>query len=452
MAYRFSEYKSHYRNLVYLGVPIIVGQLGNIVLNFADTLMIGHHSTAELGAAAFVNNMFALVILLSLGFSYAITPVVGKLYGQENTRRIGEVMKNAFVANTLVGVLLMVAMGILYLSLDHLGQPKELMPYIKSYFLIQFCSLPFVCWFNTFKQFFDGITDTKTSMWIMVGGNLLNIFGNWCLIYGHCGLPEMGLVGGGLSTLASRILMTAAMGAIFFLVARYAKYRKAWHAGSLNKADFKEQNKIGWPLSVQMGLEAAAFSASSIMVGWIGTTSLASHQVMLTISQLGFMIYYGLAAAVAVRTSNFAGRKDWPNVWNNSRAGFHLILLLALITCVPVFCFRHSIATLFTHNTEVQGMVARMVIPFMIYQFGDGMQCAYANALRGIGYVKPLMGVSFVSYFVVALTLCFVFGIVMGGGIVGLWYSFPVALTLAGLLYYSYFKKGMARLEQGETL
>ncbi len=448
MNYRFSDYRSHYRNLIFLGVPIIVGQLGNIVLNFADTLMIGRHSTLELGAAAFVNNVYALAILVALGFSYAITPVVGRLFGQENTARIGEVMRNAFWANTLVAALLLVVMGVLYLCLDHLEQPKELMPLIKTYFLIQYAGLPFVCWFNTFKQFFDGITDTKTSMWIIISANLLNIFGNWVLIYGKLGLPELGLAGAGLSTLGSRMLMALAVMAIFFLSKRYRPYRLAWGRGRLNKADFVEQNRIGWPLSVQMGLEAAAFGASSIMVGWIGTTSLASHQVMLTISQLGYMVYYGLASAVAVRTSNFTGRKDWHNVWMTSRAGFHLILLLALITCVPIFLYRDIIASLFTENREVQQMVSMMVIPFMIYQFGDGMQCAYANALRGIGYVKPLMGVAFLSYFVVALTLCYLFGIRMGGGIVGLWYSFPIALTLAGVLYYGYFRKGMKRLEK----
>ena len=291
MSYHLSTYTTHYKNLIFLGVPIIVGQLGNSILSFADTIMVGHHSTYELAAAAFVNNVFALAILMSLGFSYAITPIVGKLFGQGRPSRIGEVMKNAFVANTVTAIILMIAMGILYLNVEHLGQPKELLPLIKDYYLIQYVSLPFISWFNTFKQFFDGITDTLTAMCVIVVGNVMNIFGNWVLIFG-------------------RVVMALILFALFRGHRRYKVYAEGWCKGKLSWTDFKEQNSLGWPLSFQMGLEAAAFGASSIMVGWIGTIALAAHQVMLTISQLGYMIYYGLAAAVAVRTSNFAGRKE----------------------------------------------------------------------------------------------------------------------------------------------
>lgn len=448
MSYHLSTYTTHYKNLIFLGVPIIVGQLGNIILSFADTLMVGHHSTYELAAAAFVNNVFALAILMSLGFSYAITPIVGKLFGQGRPSRIGEVMKNAFVANTVTAIILMIAMGILYLNVEHLGQPKELLPLIKDYYLIQYVSLPFISWFNTFKQFFDGITDTLTAMCVIVVGNVMNIFGNWVLIFGHFGFPDMGLNGSGLSTLFARVVMALILFTLFRRHIRYKVYAEGWCKGKLSWADFKEQNSLGWPLSFQMGLEAAAFGASSIMVGWIGTIALAAHQVMLTISQLGYMIYYGLAAAVAVRTSNFAGRKDWEAVWITSRAGLHLILLLAFTTCIPIFCCRHIIGGIFTDNVQVQQLVAMLVVPFMIYQFGDGMQVNYANSLRGIGYVKPLMGVAFVSYFLTSLSMSYLLGIYFHGGIVGVWAAFPISLTLAGILYYYYYRKGMSRIEQ----
>ena len=166
MSYQFSRYETHYRNLTYLGVPIIIGQLGNLILNFADTLMIAHHSTEELAAAAFVNNMFTLVIVFAIGFTYAITALVGNLYGQEKTHRIGELMKSAVAANTCMAVILSVIMGVLYMNLGNLKQPEELLPLMRPYFIIQLISLPFVCWFNTFRQFTDGITDTRVAMWI----------------------------------------------------------------------------------------------------------------------------------------------------------------------------------------------------------------------------------------------------------------------------------------------
>ena len=447
MSYQFAKYATHYRNLTYLGVPIIIGQLGNIILSFADTLMIGHHSTQELAAAAFVNNMFNLVIIFALGFTYAVTALVGNLYGQEKTGRIGELMKSAVAANTCMALILVAGMSLLYLNLHRLGQPEELLPLMRSYFLIQLVSLPFVCWFNTFKQFADGITDTRLPMWVLITGNVMNVCGNWVLIYGKFGFPEMGLDGAGLSTMASRIMMTVVMATIFFFSKRYKEYHKGWQQGKINRTDFRQITSIGLPLALQMGMETAAFSLSSLMVGWIGTTALAAHQVMLTISQLGYMIYYGLASAVAVRVSNFMGQRDYEAVRRNVTAGFHLVLLLAVATSVPIFLLRNSIGGLFTDNAAVTSMVSLTVIPFMVYQFGDGLQCNYANAMRGIAYVKPLIWIAFIAFFIVSLPLGYLLGIQLGYGLVGIWFAFPFGLTTAGVLYYLYYKKGLRQIE-----
>lgn len=447
MSYQFTKYETHYKNLTYLGVPIIIGQLGNLILNFADTLMIGHHSTEELAAAAFVNNMFTLVIIFAIGFTYAVTALVGILYGQENTHRIGELMKSATAANTCMALFLSFIMIVLYLNVHRLGQPEELLPLIRPYFLIQLVSLPFVCWFNTFRQFTDGITDTKVAMWILIGGNVMNIFGNWILIYGNLGMPEMGLLGAGLSTMISRIMMTIVMVGIFFVSKKYREYKEGWNTGKVHYADFKKITVLGFPLALQMGMETAAFSLSSLMVGWFGTESLAAHQVMLTISQLGYMIYYGLAAAVAVRISNFMGQRDFLAVRRTATAGIHLVFLLALVTSVPVFIFRHIIGGLFTDNVNVISMVSMTIIPFMIYQFGDGMQCNYANTMRGTANVRPLIWIAFISYFVVSLPLGYIFGVIMNYKLLGVWYAFPFGLTLSGILYYFYYLKGLKRIE-----
>lgn len=229
------RYTPYYKPLTMLGVPIVVGQLGTIVLAFADTLMIGHHATSELAAAAFVNNIINLVIIFALGFSYAVTPTVGTLYGQEKTQRIGEMVRNAICANLLLAALIVGVMGGFYLSIDHLGQPAELLPLIKPYYLVLLASLPFVCPFNVFKQFADGITDTALSMWVLIGGNILNIFGNWVLIYGQLGAPELGLTGAGLSTLASRVVMAVAMMVVFFSRRKYRAYAQGFLRGRINR-------------------------------------------------------------------------------------------------------------------------------------------------------------------------------------------------------------------------
>ena len=325
--FQVRQYITHYRSLTSLGLPIIIGQTGTILLSCADTLMIGHHGTDELAAAAFVNNMFNLVLLFGLGFSYGLTPIVGNLFGREQSPRIGETVKNALAANSLLVLLLGAVVTMLYANIGNLGQPTELLPLMRPYLLVLFVSLPFVCWFNVFKQFSDGITDTRTPMWILLGGNILNIIGNYLLIYGKLGLPELGLFGAGISTMLSRVIMTIVFAAIFFLSKRYRIYRVGFIQGKVNRTAFLEQNKLGWPLALQMGMESAAFSLSSIMVGWVGATALAAHQIMMTISQFFFLVYYGMGAAVAVRISYFNGQHDYTAARRSANAGFHLVLL-----------------------------------------------------------------------------------------------------------------------------
>ncbi len=442
-----NRYGNHYRNLVRLGLPIMVGQLGMIVLGFADTIMVGHHGTDDLAAASFVNNMFGLVIVFSTGFSYGLTPFIGSLFGKGRTQDIGRDFKNGLLANIAMGLLLTGLMTLLYFHLDRLGQPEDLLPLIRPYYLVQLASLTFILAFNAFKQFSDGITDTVTPMWIMISANLLNIVGNWLLIYGKCGLPELGLLGAGLATFISRVFMVLVAAAAFLSFRRYRIYHRGFFKVPASWKVFLNIGRLGLPVALQMGMETASFSLSTIMVGWIDKISLASHQVMLTIGQLGYMLYYGMAAAVAVRVSNFRGQNDVKNVRDVSRAGFHLIMLLAFTVSVFVFVLRDTLGSWFTDDAEVQLMVAQLIIPFCIYQFGDGMQCTYANSLRGIADVKPVMAIAFLSYFVISLPAAYIFGFVFDWGLTGIWFSFPLGLTSAGLMFRARFRKTLREVE-----
>lgn len=441
MSYRYRDYAPHYYALWLLGLPIVVGQLGQIVLGFADTMMIGHYATAELGASSFVNTMFNLVLVAALGFSYGLTPVVGKLYGQKRHERIGEMIRNGLATHSVVAILMVLAMLVLYLNLGNLGQPEELIPLMRPYFMVLLVSLPFVLWFNCLKQFFDGITRTTTSMWVILSGNLLNILFNWFLIYGVGPFPELGLLGAGVATLLARVYMCVALLFVFFLSSSYTDFRRGFAQGCVNQTDSERLYKLGFPLALQMGMETASFSLTSIFVGWIGTTALAAHQVVLTVSTLCYMLYYGMAAAVSVRVSFYHGQENYVALRRTTIAGYHLILLLSLLTALPLFFLRGSIGAWFTDDADVSALVAATIIPFVLYQFGDGLQCNYANALRGLSCVRPMMYIAFFAYFVVSLPLAWLFGIAMGGGLVGVWYSFPFGLTIAGLLYYLTFRR-----------
>lgn len=438
-----SQYNNHYRTLLSIGIPIMIGQLGMIILSFADTMMVGHHSTSELGAASFVNNIMNLVIITGTGFSYGLTPIVGGLFGRKQLPEAGQALRCSLLANTLAAVIMMAALTILYFNLANIGQPDELLLYMRPYYLVLLASLPFVMLFNAFKQFTDSITETRTSMWILLSGNLLNIIGNYILIYGKMGVPEMGVVGAGVSTLISRIVMVGIFLAVFLCKRSMQQYREGFFSLGWSHQLVRRLTTLGTPIALEMGMETASFSLSIIMVGWLGTIALASHQVMSTISQFTFMVYYGLGAAVAVRTSYFHGQGDTTNTRHVVTAGLRLMVMLEILLGGILFLLRNDIGSWFTDSAEVSASVLTLMLPFFIYQFGDGLQINYANALRGIADVKPLMVIAFIAFFVISLPVGYLCGFVMGYGLVGVWMAFPFGLTSAGIMMWWRFRKMM---------
>ena len=419
----------------------MIGQLGMIILGFADTMMVGHHSTTELGAASFVNNIINLVIITATGFSYGLTPIVGGLFGREELPQAGRALRCALLANLMAGAIMMAALGILYFNIGNIGQPKELLPYIKPYYLVLLASIPFVMLFNAFKQFTDSITETRTSMWILLSGNLLNIIGNYVLIYGKAGMPEMGVVGAGVATLFSRVVMVALFLFVFLSRKKMRPYREGFFVLGWSRQLVRRLFSLGTPIALEMGMETASFSLSIIMVGWLGTIALASHQVMITISQFTFMVYYGLGAAVAVRTSYFNGQDDRDTVRHTVVAGLQVMVALELLLSGIIFLLRNHIGGWFTDSAEVSSTVISLMVPFFIYQFGDGLQINYANALRGIADVKPLMVIAFIAFFVISLPVGYFCGFVLNFGLVGVWMAFPFGLTSAGVMMWYRFKK-----------
>ena len=436
---------ARYGSLVRLGLPIVVGQIGNVVLGFADTIMVGHHSMQELAAASFVNTMFTLVVLFATGFSYGLTPVVGSLFGRGDTGSIGGAVKNSLAANMALSAVLVAVCVVFCLNIHRFGQPEELLPLMRPYLWVNIASLPFLCCFNTFKQFFDGITDTKTPMFVIISGNVLNIFGNWVLIYGELGAPELGLFGAGLSTALSRVVMAVACVLLFFRHRRYREFGAGFASGSVSRAEAGRLASLGFPVALQLGMETAAFSLSAIFVGWLGTTALAAHQVTITVSQLLYMVNSGMAAAVAVRVSYFAGQEDWRAVWRTALDGLRLVVGIALTLSVPVLLLRGVVSLWFTDSLEVCALVSVTVFPLIAYQLGDAVQYTFANALRGIECVRPMVWIAFFSYFVVSLPLGWLLGIHMGFGLVGIWSAFPVCLSTAGLLYFLRFRKELKK-------
>lgn len=439
MSYSLSKYRPYYSSLLRIGIPILIGQLGVVVTGFLDTIMVGRYSTEALASASFVSNIFNLVNVTSLGFAYGLTPLIATAFGKGDYTAIGRWLRNGILLNMFFSLVATVVMLGFYFAIEHLGQPEELYSLIKPYFITILLSMIPMIYVSAIKQFTDGITDTRVAMWVLIGGNALNVLGNWLLIYGNWGLPELGLTGAGISTLISRILMAVAITLVILRRRRYSRYVEAFHSARIEAKCLRQILSTSFPIAIQMGLETASFTVSVIMVGWIGTQALAASQVMLVIGSLGFMIYYGIAAATSIKIANYNGADDRRALRRCSFAGYHLVLASAAVACALFWLFCKPIIGLFTADPAVVAIAVTLVGPLVLYQFGDATQAAYSNAMRGIAAVKPVMRISAIAYVVIGLPVTYLFAFPFGWGVVGIFLSFSVPLMIAGGLFIHRF-------------
>ena len=175
------RYKPHYNSILRLGAPIVLGQLGNVILGFIDTMMVGHYSAAALSSAGFVTSIFNLGIVALIGFSFGATPIIGAYYGRKENDNVGASFKDSIYANLICGAFVTIIYTILYLNLHNLGQPEELLPVMRPYFFTFLLTMPFIVIFNCLKQFTDTVAATKTAMWAIIIGNIANVILNYLL-------------------------------------------------------------------------------------------------------------------------------------------------------------------------------------------------------------------------------------------------------------------------------
>lgn len=422
-----------------LGLPILIGQLGTIVVGFADTAMVGHFSTPALASASFVNNLFNVAIFALLGFSYGLTPLIGALFSRNASADIGALLRNALVANIGFALLVGSVMAAFYFNIDRLGQPEELLPLIRPYFLIYLAGLLPLAVFNAFAQWAYAINRTRMPMWIILISNAINILGNYLLIYGHWGFPEMGLNGAGLSTLTARLFCAAAIVVIFISRRDYRAYREGYVAGRIMAGKLRLVTVTSIPVALQMSFESGSFTAAAVMAGWLGALQLAAYQVTVILGTLGFCIYYSIGAATSVLVANAAGLSDRRLMRRTAFAGYRIMLLLATLSSLTFIFASRPILAIFTSDVAVTALSLTLIFPLVLYQLGDATQITFANALRGTSRVMPMMWISLISYIIVGMPATYFFGFTLGLGLYGIILSFSVSLFLAGALFLHFF-------------
>lgn len=436
----FARYARDYRRILSLGAPILVGQLGMIVVGFADNAMIGHYSTDSLAAASFVNNVFNTAILMSMGFTYGLTPLLGAMFSIGNFAKIGATLRKGLWLNIIYALIMTAVMTVVYFNIDRLGQPEHLLPLIRPYYLIYLAGVLPIVLFQVFAQCAYAVNSTKMPMWIVLGANAVNIGLNTLLIFGTLGFPELGLTGAGIATLVARWICPAAIALIFLTRRRYAGIMEGF-ARCRESLSAKKLITTGLPVSFQMGFETASFSAAAIMAGWLGHLELASFQIIVIVGMFGFCIYYGMGTAVSVLVANASTDGGAPRMRQVAMAGYHIHLVLAAAASVLFASFGSKMIAIFTSDPSVEAITLTLIIPLILYQIADATQINFANALRGTANVVPMLWSALVAYIIVGIPATYFMGFTLAMGIAGIVYSFSISLLLASALYLYFFMK-----------
>lgn len=445
------RYSSEYRSLLRLGAPVLVTQMGIITVSFADTMMVGAYGdkVSALASAAFVNSFFMVPIVMLIGFAGGMTPLIGALFSRKDHFRLGNTLRAGLQVNLMAAMALTLLLGIAFFFVDRLGQPAELLPLIRPYYLIMLGTLIPTAVFGCCQQTANGTTDTATPMWVILGCNALNILGNYMLIFGNWGAPELGLTGAGLSTLASRVTAAVTMLVILGRRRRYRPYREGWLRPGPAAGTAEIRRRVwttSYPVMIQSGVECLLWSFGAVVSGWFGKVQLASYQVVNTIAQLGFMIFMSFGVATSIRVANYTGVADSNGVRRITVAGLHLNLLLATLASVGFWFFGHDLSRLFTPDTQVIAAAGALIPPLILYQYMDATQLTFVNALRGTAHVKPLLWISLVSYCAVGIPLLLALGVGCGLRNVGIYYSFSGALLTASVLLYMAFRRAVRQI------
>jgi len=446
----YTKYKPYYKENLHLALPIVGSQVGHTLVHMADSVIVGHFTdTTQLAAVSLVNSIFILIMVIGLGISYGLTPLIAQEHGRQNDQECGKLLSSSLIINILVGVFLyiLVHFGML-LVIDHLNQTPAVVSYAKPYLgLLSISIIPLLV-FQTFKQFAEGLGFTKQAMYVSIWGNVLNITLGIIFVKGLFGIRPMGVSGVGLSTLIDRSLMAVVMAIYVLRSKHFKKYLIGFKATFIDKVYATKIIKIGAPVAMQYSFEISAFSGAAILIGTIGALEQAAHQISISLASMTYMIASGIASAATIKTGNNFGKKSFDDLRKSAIASYHVILLFMSCTAI-IFIVAHTIMPfIYTDDAKVVAIAGQLLIIAGFFQLFDGTQVVGLGVLRGIGDVNMPTFITFLAYWVVGIPVGYLLGFTFGLGVYGIWYGLTFGLLTASILLFLRFQNKTRNLNQ----
>ncbi|WP_276495787.1 MATE family efflux transporter [Pontibacter litorisediminis] len=441
-----TDYKQHFSKNFTLAYPVVLSQLGHILVSVFDSLMVGQTGTLPLAAASLGNSIFTITLVFGLGVSYSITPLIAAADGRHNYTRISLLLLNGLVSNVLLGILLFIAGYFLSPYITILGQPTQVVEQAIPYINVLFLSMVPLMVFQAFRQFAEGLSLTKQAMYISILANGLNVLLNYILIFGKLGFEPMGLLGAGWATLISRIVMAIAMAGWVLYAKRFEVFRRFLRLRHLSFIHMYRIFKLGLPISGQMIFEMGAFSFSALMIGWLGATELAAHQIAINVASVTYMMASGIAAAATIRVGNQKGLANYSAMRMAGYSNLVMGVVFMIGSGLLMVLLNELIPMLYIDDVEVIQLASGLLIIAALFQISDGVQVVGLGALRGLEDVRIPSLISLLAYWVIGLPIGYLLCFKAGFGVNGVWMGLLAGLSVAAVLLTLRFRKLCNRL------
>ena len=431
-----SEIRGEFRPMLRLALPLVLTELSWILMGLVDTMMVGRlpYSAIAIGAVSLGTIFFYTIGIFGSSIMLGLDTLVSQSYGAGNLEDCHRDFWNALYLALAVGPALMIVILAILPSLNHFGIDPQVLAYTVPFVkILTWSTLPLVLYF-AFRRYLQSMAIVTPVVFAGVSANLVNLLGNWALVYGHLGLPALGVKGSSWSTLISRIYMVTVLA---IAVVYYDRKRSSglWRISRhLQMTRIKEMLRLGLPAATQLLLEISAFSVTTILIARLGAVPLAGHQIALNVASITFMVPLGIGSAAAVRVGHAIGAKDSRGA---VRAGWMALFFgtaFMSLSSLTLFLFPDAIARIYSPDVEVVRMGAALLLVAAVFQLFDGLQVVTTGALRGAGNTRTPMFAHLLGYWIIGMPLgailCFKFHL----GAVGFWSGLCVALVLIGSL------------------
>lgn len=437
-----SNYTKEFRYNFKLAFPVILGMLGHTLVGFVDNVMVGKLGTAELAAVALGNSIVFVAMSFGIGFSTAFTPLVAEADSVKDHSEIKSILKHSILIS---GVLALLLFGLLFFAeplMHWLKQPEEVVALAVPYTnLVAFSLIPLV-FFSSLKQFTDGLSLTRYPMFVTLAGNLVNVLLNYIFIYGNFGCPALGIIGAGIGTLVSRLMMPILLWIVLLQLNKTRDLVRNLNWQYVERFKIRKIVNLGVPSAMQMVFEVGIFTAAVWLSGVLGKNPQAANQVALNLSSMTFMVASGLSVAAMIRVGNQRGLRDFVNLRRIALSVFLLVFCLQTGFALFFALLRNWLPTLYldmsdpinqADNLQVIAQAANLLLIAAIFQISDGLQVAALGALRGVQDVKKPMYITFIAYWVISFPISYVLGLHTPLGGMGIWIGLLLGLTVAAV-------------------